>query len=77
MSAEDIARIDATMKNLVELTREQNESINKMVVTLTEMRVLQVADSKRIDKLEADKVWVVRLIIGGLITAAMIAFKAG
>ena len=75
MSDIDIARIDATMTNLVELTREQNTTLNKMLIMQTEIGANQATDSKRIDKLEADKVWAVRLIIGGLIVASLVAFK--
>ncbi|GIC79493.1 hypothetical protein [Moritella sp. F3] len=77
MPGEDIARIDATMSNLVDLTREQNITLNKMLVMQTTTSTNQMADSKRIDKLESDRTWGARLIIGALISAAIIAFKVG
>lgn len=75
MSAEDIARIETTMENLVELTREQNESIKKLLETLIKVQTLQTVDSKRITKLEADKTWLVRSIFGLILAAVAAAIK--
>ena len=81
MLEKDITRIDTTMSNLVELTREQNTTLNKMLSMQTTTSTNQAADSKRIDKLESDRTWGARLIVGGsisaAISAAIIAFKAG
>lgn len=75
MSLEDIARIDATMSNLVELTREQNTTLKEMVQIQAETREAQKAISKRIDKLEEDKTWVIRTILALLIAGIAAAFK--
>lgn len=77
MPGQDIARIDTTMSNLVELTREQNITLNKMLIMQTTTSTNQASDSKRIDKLESDRTWGARLIIGALISAAIIAFRTG
>ena len=69
MLEKDVTRIDTTMNNLVELTREQNTTLNKMLVMQTTTSTNQAADSKRIDKLESHNTWTVRLIIGGLVSA--------
>ena len=76
MPKEDIARIDATMKNLVELTREQNTTLHKVLETLTETRTTQEFHAERIGKLESDKTWLVRLILSSFIIAAITAIKA-
>lgn len=68
MLEKDVTRIDTTMNNLVELTREQNTTLNKMLVMQTTTSTNQVADSKRIDKLESHNTWAARLIIGGLVS---------
>ena len=82
MPKEDIARIDATMKNLVELTKEQNTTLHKMLETLTDTRTTLAtvcvqldSHSERIGKLESDKTWIVRLILAAFIAATIIAIK--
>ena len=57
MSEKEIARIDAAMNNLANLMREQNSTLNKVLITLTKTQTIQVSNSKRIDKLESDKTW--------------------
>ncbi|MDD9154953.1 hypothetical protein PVK64_01940 [Aliivibrio sp. S4TY2] len=76
MPEKDIARIDVTMSNLVELTREQNTTLKKVLEMLTETRTKQESHSERIGKLESDKTWLVRLILAALITAIVAAVKA-
>ncbi|MEC4729011.1 hypothetical protein HWQ46_26210 [Shewanella sp. D64] len=76
MSDKEIARIDATMNNLVELTREQNIMLRQMLESLTETRTKQESHSERIGRLESDKTWLVRLILASLLTAAFAATKA-
>lgn len=76
MPEKDIARIDVTMSNLVELTREQNTTLKKVLEMLTETRTKQESHSERIGKLESDKTWLVRLILAALITAVVAAVKA-
>ncbi|MBP3142234.1 hypothetical protein ACTFQF_14150 [Aliivibrio fischeri] len=75
MSEKEIARIDAAMNNLASLIREQNKTLNKVLITLTKTQTIQVANSKRIDKLESDRTWLVRLIFGSVIAIAFAAFK--
>lgn len=75
MSEKEIARIDAAMNNLANLMREQNKTLNKVLITLTKTQTIQVANSKRIDKLESDKTWLVRLIFGSVIAIAFAALK--
>lgn len=82
MSEKDIARIDTTMKHLVELTKEQNITLHKMLETLTDTRTTVAAvctqldsHSERIGKLESDKTWIVRLILAALITATIAAVR--
>lgn len=70
MSEKEIARIDAAMNNLASLMREQNKTLNKVLITLTKTQTIQVANSKRIDKLESDRTWLVRLIFGSVIAIA-------
>ncbi|AAW86513.1 hypothetical protein VF_2018 [Aliivibrio fischeri ES114] len=76
MPEKDIARIDVTMSHLVELTREQNTTLKKVLEMLTETRTKQESHSERIGKLESDKTWLVRLILAALITAIVAAVKA-
>ncbi|WP_023604625.1 hypothetical protein [Aliivibrio logei] len=76
MSKEDIARIDATMKSLVVLTREQNTTLKKVLETLTKTRATQEFHTDRLSKLESDKSWLIRLILSSLIIATMVAIKA-
>ncbi|MGR6860815.1 hypothetical protein ACU5EH_20980 [Aliivibrio salmonicida] len=76
MPKEDIARIDTTMKHLVELTKEQNNTLHKVLETLTETRTKQESHAERIGKLESDKTWLVRLILAALITSTFAAVKA-
>lgn len=76
MPEKDIARIDVTMSHLVELTREQNTTLKKVLEMLTETRTKQESHSERIGKLESDKTWLVRLILAALITAIAAAVKA-
>ncbi|WED23506.1 hypothetical protein L3Q72_19900 [Vibrio sp. JC009] len=75
MSAQDIARIDATMSNLVELTREQNTTLKEMVKIQAETREAQKSHSKRIDRLEADKTWLVRTIFAIILAGLAAAYK--
>ena len=82
MSEKDIARIDTTMKHLVELTKEQNITLHKMLETLTDTRTTVAAvctqldsHSERIGKLESDKSWLVRLILAAFIAATIAAIK--
>ena len=75
MSEKEIARIDAAMNNLANLMREQNSTLNKVLITLTKTQTIQVSNSKRIDKLESDKTWLVRLIFGSVIAVAFAALK--
>ncbi|MBB1312510.1 hypothetical protein [Aliivibrio sp. SR45-2] len=75
MSEKEIARIDAAMNNLANLMREQNSTLNKVLITLTKTQTIQVSNSKRIDKLESDKTWLVRLIFGSVIAVAVAALK--
>jgi predicted nucleic acid-binding Zn-ribbon protein len=82
MSEKDIARIDTTMKHLVELTKEQNTTLHKMLETLTDTRTTLAtvcvqldSHSERIGKLESDKTWIVRLILAAFIAATIIAIK--
>lgn len=76
MSKEDIARIDATMKSLVVLTREQNTTLKKVLETLTKTRATQEFHTDRLSKLESDKSWLIRLILSSLIIATMVTIKA-
>ncbi|WP_172562569.1 hypothetical protein [Vibrio furnissii] len=73
MSAEDIARIDATMKSLVDLTREQNKTLKEMVELQAGTREAQRSLSKRITKLEDDRAWLVRTILALLIAGLFAA----
>ncbi|MGF1806087.1 hemolysin XhlA family protein [Aliivibrio sifiae] len=75
MSEKEIARIDAAMNNLANLIREQNSTLNKVLITLTKTQTIQMTNSKRIDKLESDKTWLARLIFGSVIAIAFAAFK--
>lgn len=75
MSEKEIARIDAAMNNLANLMREQNKTLNKVLITLTKTQTIQTTNSKRIDKLESDKTWLVRLIFGSVIAIAFAALK--
>ena len=75
MSEKEIARIDAAMNNLANLMREQNKTLNKVLITLTKTQTIQTTNSKRIDKLESDKTWLVRLIFGSVIAVAFAALK--
>ncbi len=64
------------MKNLVELTREQNTTLQKVLETLTETRTTQEFHAVRIGKLESDKTWLVRLILSAFIVAIIAAIQA-
>ena len=75
MSEKEIARIDAAMNNLANLMREQSRTLNKVPITLTKTQSIQVSNSKRIDKLESDKIGLVRLIFGSVIAVAVAALK--
>ncbi|MBD1567949.1 hypothetical protein [Aliivibrio sp. S10_S31] len=75
MSEKEIARIDVSINDLTKLMREQNSALNKILVTLTKTQTIQLADSKRIDKLESDKTWLIRLIFGSIIAIAFAAIK--
>ena len=75
MSEKEIARIDTAMNNLANLMREQNKTLNKVLITLTKTQTIQTTNSKRIDKLESDKTWLVRLIFGSVIAIAFAALK--
>ena len=75
MSEKEIARIDAAMNNLANLMREQSRTLNKVPITLTKTQSIQVSNSKRIDKLESDKIGLVRLIFGPVIAVAVAALK--
>lgn len=75
MSEKEIVRIDAAINNLAILMREQNKTLNKVLITLTKTQTIQVANSERIDRLESDKTWLIRLILGSVILTALTAFK--
>ena len=55
--------------------REQSRTLNKVPITLTKTQSIQVSNSKRIDKLESDKIGLVRLIFGSVIAVAVAALK--
>ncbi|MGF1906266.1 hypothetical protein [Aliivibrio salmonicida] len=75
MSEKEIARIDAAMNNLANLMREQSRTLNKVLITLTKTQTIQVSNSKRIDKLESDKIGLVLLIFGPVTAVAVAALK--
>lgn len=75
MSEKEIARIDAAMNNLANLMREQSRTLNKVLITLTKTQTIQVSNSKRIDKLESEKIGLVLLIFGPVIAVAVAALK--